>query len=319
MSDLAIADSPQTKPEANNSRPGRSALTTFDYFLFFVTVLAWSGSWYALKLQVGLVPVQVSLFWRYVLAALIMMAWVVITRAPMRFSLVDHTKFLLMGALMFCINFALFYNASIYLASGLLSVVFSLASIFNIIIAVLFLGLKPGVNVIVGALLGFIGIGMMFWPVVASQSFDVAAFFGLGLCIAGTLCFCTGNLISATLQNSKVPVVSASAWGMTYGAGLSALIAFAQGHEFMIDWSPSYIGSLIFLAIVSSVIAFAAYLTLLGRIGADRAGYATVLFPVIALLISTIMEDYRMTLLAVAGLAMVLLGNVFVLGKKRKH
>ena len=159
---------------------------------------------------------------------------------------------------------------------------------------------------------------MMFWPVVASQSFDTAAFFGLGLCIAGTLSFCAGNLISATLQKSKVPVVSASAWGMIYGAGLSALIAFAQGHEFMIDWSPSYISSLVFLAIVSSVVAFAAYLTLLGRIGADRAGYATVLFPVLALLISAIMEDYRMSLLAVAGLAMVLLGNVFVLGKKRK-
>ncbi len=318
MPETAIANSPKTKPEANNSRQGRSSLTIFDYFLFIITVLAWSGSWYALKLQVGQVPVQVSLFWRYALAALIMMVWVVATRAPMRFSIAAHIKFLLMGALMFCINFALFYNASIYLASGLLSVVFSLASIFNIIIAALFLGLKPGLNVIIGALLGFIGIGMMFWPVVASQSFDTAALFGLGLCIAGTLCFCIGNLISATLQKEKISVVSASAWGMTYGAGLSALIAFAQGHEFVIDWSPSYIGSLIFLAVVSSVIAFAAYLTLLGRIGADRAGYATVLFPVIALLISTIMEDYRMTMLAVAGLAMVLLGNVFVLGKKRK-
>lgn len=305
---------------SNSSTPNleRAALTPLDYMLFFITVLAWSGSWYALKLQVGQVPVQVSLFWRYVLAAFIMMVWVVVTQAPMRFSLLAHAKFFLMGGLMFCINFALFYNASIYLASGLLSVVFSLASIFNIIIAVLFLGLKPGSNVIIGALLGFIGIGMMFWPVVASQSFDTAAFFGLGLCVAGTLSFCTGNLISANLQKSKISVISASAWGMTYGAGLSALFAFAQGHEFSIDWSPTYIGSLVFLAIVSSVIAFAAYLTLLGRIGADRAGYATVLFPVIALLISAIMEDYRMSLLAIIGLAMVLLGNVFVLGKKRK-
>jgi drug/metabolite transporter (DMT)-like permease len=247
-----------------------------------------------------------------------MILWTMIVRSPMRFSLVAHVKFVFMGALMFCINFALFYNASIYLASGLLSVVFSLASVFNIIIAVLFFGLKPGANVVIGALLGFSGIGMMFWPVVAQQSFDAAAFFGLGLCIAGTLCFCTGNLISASLQKSKVPVVSASAWGMTYGAGLSGLITFAQGDAFTIDWSITYISSLVFLAIVSSVIAFAAYLTLLGRIGADRAGYATVLFPVIALMISAIMEDYRMSMLAVAGLALVLLGNVFVLGNRRR-
>ena len=296
----------------------RSALTPFDYFLFVVTVLAWSGSWYALKLQVGQVSVLTSLFWRFALAASIMVLWTIIARSPMRFSLVVHMKFLLMGTLMFCINFALFYNASIYLASGLLSVVFSLASVFNIIIAAMFLGLKPGVNVVVGALLGFVGIGMMFWPVVAQQSFDTAAIFGLGLCVAGTLSFCTGNLISVSLQNLKVPVVSASAWGMTYGAAISAFITFAQGNEFAIDWSITYISSLVFLAIISSVIAFAAYLTLLGRIGADRAGYATVMFPVIALLISTIMEDYHMSLLAVAGLALVLLGNVFVLGKRRR-
>ncbi len=105
---------------------------------------------------------------------------------------------------------------------------------------------------------------------------------------------------------------------MSYGAIISAALAMAQNDAFIIDWSASYLVSLLFLSIVSSVIAFAAYLTLLGRIGSDRAGYATVLFPVIALLISTIMEDYHMSWLAGAGLALVLLGNVFVLGMARK-
>ncbi len=296
----------------------RNSLTGLDYILFTISVLSWSASWYALKMQVGVVPVQVSLFWRYALAAVIMMVWAYFARAPMRYSLSVHAKFLAMGALMFCINFALFYHASAYLASGLLSVVFSLAAIFNIIIAVVFMGLKPGSNVIIGASLGFFGIGLMFWPIVAQQVFDTSALLGLGLCIVGTLCFCFGNLISASLQKSKIPVVSASAWGMSYGAAISAALALAQNNPFIIEWSASYLISLLFLSIVSSVIAFAAYLTLLGRIGSDRAGYATVLFPVIALLISTIMEDYHMSWLAGAGLALVLLGNVFVLGMARK-
>ena len=121
MSDIATPKNPNLGPKTKTSTMERIALAPFDYFLFFVTVLAWSGSWYALKLQVGVVPVQISLFWRYALAALIMMVWVLVARAQMRFSFITHTKFLFMGALMFCINFTLFYNASIYLASGLLS------------------------------------------------------------------------------------------------------------------------------------------------------------------------------------------------------
>ncbi len=296
----------------------RNALTAYDYILYAIAVLSWSASWYALKLQVGVVPVQVSLFWRYALAAAIMIVWAVATRAPMRFSASTHLKFAGMGLLLFCINFALFYYASSYLASGLLSVVFSTASVFNILIAVIFLGVRPGANVYIGAILGVAGIGLMFWPIIAGQSFDQGALFGLGLCIAGTLSFCFGNLISASLQKAKISVISASTWGMGYGAVISALIAFVQGDQFIIEWTASYLVSLVFLAVVSSVIAFAAYLTLLGRIGSDRAGYATVVFPVIALIISSALEDYQMGATALAGLALVLVGNVFVLGRKRR-
>ncbi len=301
---------------ATGTRP-RQPLMPLDYVLFTVSVLSWSASWYALKLQVGVVPVQVSIFWRYVLAAAVMIVWALLARAPMRFSLSTHVSFILMGGLMFCINFALFYYASAYLASGLLSVIFSLAAVFNIIIAMVFLGLRPGTNILFGALLGFIGIALMFWPEIAGQTFNRGALFGVGLCIAGTLSFCTGNLISASLQRRKISVLSASTWGMTYGAVLSAVIALLNGDEFIIDWSASYLASLVFLAVVSSVIAFAAYLTLLGRIGSDRAGYATVMFPVIALLISAVLEDYQMGALAIGGLVLVMIGNVFVLGSAK--
>ncbi len=304
---------------ANHTAAHHAAhLAPLDYLLYALTVFSWSASWFALKLQVGVVPVQVSLVWRYTLAAAIMIVWALVARAPMRFPLAIHLRFMLMGAFMFCINFALFYYASAYIASGLLSVVFSLAAVFNILIAIVFMGLRPGANVLTGAFLGIIGIGMMFWPVIAGQSFNRQALFGLGLCVMGTLSFCIGNLVSATLQRKKIPVISASTWGMTYGAIISALIAVAQGDAFIIDWTPSYLISLVFLTIVSSVIAFAAYLTLLGRIGTARAGYATVVFPVVALVISTVVEDYHMTLLAGAGLVLVLAGNVFVLGSSRK-
>ena len=260
---------------------------------------------------------QVSLVWRYIIAAAIMFVWVFIAGKRLRFSAGHHVKFALMGLTMFCLNFALFYHASVWLASGLLSVIFSLASIVNILIAVLFLGIRPGGKVYFGAALGIAGIVMMFWPVIAGQSFNAGAMFALLLCIIGTISFCLGNLVSAKLQRQDVPVISASAWGMAYGVVLSTIIALVKGDAFIVDWNATYLVSLVFLAIVSSVVAFAAYLTLLGRIGADRAGYATVMFPVVALIISSYFEDYRMDLLAMAGLALVLGGNIFVLQRRR--
>ncbi|WP_313956198.1 EamA family transporter [Mesorhizobium amorphae] len=80
----------------------------------------------------------------------------------------------------------------------------------------------------------------------------------------------------------------------------------------------AYFGSLLFLAVVSTIMGFAAYLTLLGRIGAARAGYATVMFPIFALLVSTVLEDYRWTAFAIVGLVLVAVGNVLVVRGGRR-
>jgi drug/metabolite transporter (DMT)-like permease len=113
-------------------------------------------------------------------------------------------------------------------------------------------------------------------------------------------------------------VLSANAWGVTYGVAVNALVALAAGSAFIVETTPRYVLSLLWLAIPGSVLAFWMYLALLGRIGADRAAYTTVLSPVLALLVSTVVEDYRWTPLAFAGLALVAAGNVLVLRRGKR-
>ncbi len=298
--------------------PAERRLTAFDYVLYAALVLSWSASWYALSLQVGTVAVQTSLFWRFAIAASIMWAWVYIKREPMRFPVKLHLAFSGMGLFIFCLNFMLFYYGSAYLISGLLSVVFSLASVFNLAFGFVIARRVPQGRVLFGALIGIAGIGFMFWPEIAGQSWTGNAAFGLALCVLGTLSFCTGSQISASLQQREISVLSASAWGMTYGAVFSAIMSLVLGHSLALKFSQVYLGSLIFLAVISSVIAFWAYLTLVGRIGAGRSGYATVMFPVLALLISAIFEGYTFPAVAIVGLGLVMLGNVLVLGGGKK-
>lgn len=291
--------------------------TAFDALLYGVTVFAWSTSWIALKMQVGVVAPEVSVAWRFLLAAAVMFGWLAVSGRPFRFPARDHLRFLIQGALIFSVNFYLFYLGGQYLASGLLSVVFSLASVFNLILGALVFRQRIEPRVAVGAAIGFAGIGLVFWPEIAGVEFDHDALVGLGLCTAGTLFFCSGNMMSSANQRRGLPVVSTNAWGMIYGAGIMLALALINGRTFQVEWTVPYLGGLAWLSIVSSVLAFASYLTLLGRIGAARAGYATVIFPIFALGISTIFEGYVWTPAAIAGLVAVAAGNLIVLTRGR--
>jgi drug/metabolite transporter (DMT)-like permease len=306
-----------SNPPAAMSTRFKSALAPLDLALYAMTVFAWSTSWIALKMQVGVVAPEVSVAWRFLLAAALMMAWVALSGRPMRFPLREHARFALLGVLMFSTNFFLFYNGGQYLASGLLSVVFSFAAVLNLLLAAPLLGQRIEGRVALGALVGVAGIGLIFWPEIAGTTLNRGALLGLGLCALGTTFFCLGNMVSGDNQKRGLPVVSVSAWGMAYGAMAMVALGLSRGSEFTVEWTAPYLGGLAWLAVVSTVVAFACYLTLLGRIGAARAGYATVIFPVFALAISTLFEGYVWTPLAVAGLVAVMGGNILVLARRR--
>ena len=140
---------------------------------------------------------------------------------------------------------------------------------------------------------------------------------GLGLALLGTLFFSAGNMLSSVQQQAGVRPLSSNAWGMLYGALMLAGYCVVSGVPLTFDTSPRYVGSLLYLAVPGSVIGFTAYLTLVGRMGPERAAYCTVLFPLVALNISAVLEGYQWTLPGLLGLGMVMLGNVLVFRQPR--
>ncbi|MDK9695945.1 MAG: DMT family transporter [Siculibacillus sp.] len=304
----ATSTAPAPSPAVPDGRFG-----AFDAVLYAVTVFAWSTSWIAMKAQVATVAPEVSLLWRFLISAAVMWIWVGVRGDRLRFPLSAHLGFAGLGFFIFSMNFNLFYHGATGLPSGLLSVVFSLASVINLLLGFLFFRHRISGRVLFGGLLGFSGVAAMFWPRIAGADFDHAAAVGLGLCVAGTTSFCIGNMVSSAIQRRGVSVLSATAWGMVWGSAFLLVAVLIRGLDFDFERSAPYVVSLLWLAIVSSVAAFWAYLTLLGRIGAARAGYATVMFPVFALAISTVFEGYHWTASAILGLVLVLAGNLFVL------
>ncbi|MGO4387265.1 DMT family transporter [Microvirga sp. 2YAF29] len=290
-------------------------LDTSTLGLYVATVFLWGVSWIGIRAQLGVVAPEMSVLWRFALAALLMWGWVLASGHRVRFGLADHLRFMAVGCCLFSFNFISFYYGGLSVPSGLLSVVFSLASVFNLGLGFIVFRQKVEPRVALGGLIGVLGIGLLFWPEITGAGFNADALKGLGLCVMGTLFFCSGNMISTVVQKRGVPLLSATAWGMTYGCVVLVAINLFRENAFTIEPTLKYVGSLVYLAVGASVLAFMAYLTLLRRLGAARAGYATVLFPIVALTVSTLVEGYQWTLLAGLGVALALVGNVLVLRK----
>jgi drug/metabolite transporter (DMT)-like permease len=172
---------------------------------------------------------------------------------------------------------------------------------------------------LVAAVLGVAGVALVFWPEIANFSSSGAAVRGLGLALAGTIAASFGNLSALRNQRNHIPMIPQMAWAMLYGSLVIGVYAAASGYEFTFDWSVPYVLSLIYLALFGSVIAFGFYLTLIKRIGVDRAGYVGVAIPIVALLLSTLFENLAWQPSMVIGVLLCVVGNVLILRGKERH
>lgn len=288
--------------------------------LYLVTVLIWGTTWIALKLQLGPVPVTWSIAWRFLLAAAMLLgllAWRGQLRRPPRAA---WPLLAAQGLCLFCLNFVCFLEASRWMASGLSAVCFSTSPLLNALNARLFLGQPVRPRVLAGAALGLAGLLLLFGPALwagIGGAVDSALLRGLALAMAGTWCFSIGNLLSGALQRQGLSPLQTNPWAMLAGTLAVVWLAALRGEAPAVDLSATYVGAWLFLAIPGSVIAFTSYLTLVGRLGADKAAYCTVLFPVVALNVSAWLEGYRWTAAGLAGLALVAAGNVVVFWRGR--
>jgi len=286
--------------------------------LYLLAVLIWGSTWLGIKFQVAsAVPAPVSVCWRFLLASGILFGWSLLRGRSMRFSRRDHVLILVLGLFTFCFNYVCFYEAERSLASGLVALVFSLLPVFNMINGVVFLRRYPEPRVVLGATVGIAGIVVVFWPDIVGFDPHSTGSLGLLLSVLGTISASFGNMAMARIQRSGLPVIQTNAIGMAYGAIAIGIYSWLSGARFSFDPSPGYVLSLGYLAIFGTVVAFGAYITLLGRIGPDRAAYAAVLFPIVALALSTLFEGYVWSGRAIIGAILILAGNVLVLAKGR--
>jgi len=287
-----------------------------NFILFGITLFCWSPTWYVIKFQLGYVDPLVSVFYRFLAASIIIFVYLVIKKKNLKFSLNYHIWFLFFGVCLYSINYVFFYLSNTYLISAFPAIVFSTVVIMNILGEAFYFKKKPSLKTLIGAIIGMIGIIIIFNDEIFDFNKNNDTHIGLLLALLGTFCASTGNMIHQRNLNNNFPLIETIAYAMLYGSLITLLVTRIKGAEFLFEYSFGYIISLIYLSIVGSIFAFIFYLKLLENVGAGRAGYVGVVMPVIALLISTIFENLEWNIDLILGLPILIIGAVLVINQK---
>ncbi|MEO0574217.1 MAG: DMT family transporter [Pseudomonadota bacterium] len=284
--------------------------------IYALTVLIWGSTWIMIKYQLGVVPQEVSLVYRFSIAAVALAMFALAQRRRIKIPLKQLPSVALQGVFMFSANYYFVYHGTAFIASGLVAVLFTSLVIMNALNERLFFGTRIAATTIIAGSLSLVGVAMMFWPEISALSMSDDAVKGFALVLIGAYMASLGNMAALVNTRRALPVVAVNMTGMAFGAACSAVFALATAKPFVMDWQFDYIASLLFLAIPGTALAFGLYLKLMERIGATKSAYTTVMLPVVALLISTVFEDYQWSALAVLGLVIALTGNAMALTAK---
>ena len=283
--------------------------------LFAICTLIWGSTWISITYQIGHTAETLAVAWRYTLAALCLGLFCTVRGLPFKLPLHIHIKMAGVGFFLYCLNYTLLYMAQAHIISALLALMSSSIIYFNVVLRRWWLKQPIRLEVVVGATFGLAGIICLFVPEFSKVSMDAALAAGLSIAFVSFFSASIGNVISERILTSGTPVIQMNFYAMSYAMMMLYVTAWHTNDTLVIPTAPEFYISLLYLAIFGSVLAFGSYMKLLKQIGADKAAYVVLVYPIVALVISTFFEGYTWSWLSVLGVAVILVGNAIAMGK----
>lgn len=303
-----------------SARHPRADMTMFqvsDRWLFWGPTLIWASTWHVILYQLDSgVPVLNSVGWRFGIAAALLAGVARWQGWSLRLPWSAHGLMLATGIVQYSGNYFSVYEAERHIPTGLVAVLFCLMVFGNALSGRVFFGQRVTGRFLLASVGAVGGVVMIFWPEIATTGTRPTAVYGLAMGLAAVLAACIGNVLTLTLTRRGLPLVPVLAWSMGYGSVFMLLMSLATGQGLAFAWQPAYIGSLLYLAVFGSVVAFVLYFQLAQRQGTARAALTGVVIPVIALALSALLEGWQPTALSLVGMALCL-GSIWAATRQR--
>lgn len=282
-----------------------------------VCALIWGTTWYAITFQLGLVDPLVSVVWRFAIASALLFLGCLLTGRPVRLTRGQHLAAFGQGAMAFGLSYACVYSAEERVTSGVVAVAFASMALMNLILFRVVVGQRAASRLWLGAGLGALGILVLTAGELFGARLGDQARLGVALALLASVASTIGNYFAWRGQSQGALVLPSTAWAMAYGSGLLVVIGMITGVEWRFEPTVAYVGSLLYLAVFGSVIAFALYFSLARSRGFTLASYISALTPLIAMLVSVAFEGARFGWPAAAGLGLVVVGQVLIVRTPR--
>ncbi len=278
-----------------------------------VCALIWGTTWYAITFQLGVVDPIASIVWRFGLASIVLFAMARATGQSIRLSRFQHLCAAAQGILAFGASYALVYEAEMRVASAIVAVAFASMALMNLIMFRVVERQTAARPVWIGAGLGAIGVVVISGGELIGADLGPVGMVGIAMALGASVASTAGNYFAWKGQGRGTNVLPGTAWAMAYGVAGLGLVGLLTGVHWTIDLSPAYIGSLLYLSVFGSVVAFGLYLNLGRSHGYTLASYIGALTPVIATVISLVFEGARFQWTVLAGLILVIAGQVLLI------
>lgn len=287
---------------------------------FTLVTLIWGSTWLVIRDQLGVVPPSWSVTYRFIVAGLAMAVVAAIKGERLALDARGWAFAAAIGTLQFCLNFNFVYRAEHYITSGLVAVVFAVLLVPNAVFARILLGQRMGKQLIAGSAVAMGGIALLFLHEARNgPAGATATLAGIGLTGVAILSAAMANVLQATPTAKRYPMMSTLAVAMLIGAGVDGAVAWWLTGPPVVEMRPGYWAGILYLGLAGSVVAFPLYYKVLRVIGPAKAAYSSVIVPVIAMLLSTVFEDYRWSPLAAAGAVLTGVGLVIALRARRPN
>ena len=285
---------------------------------FLVATIVWGSTWLVIADQLGVVPPSWSIAYRFAFGAATMFIWAVLTRSPFAIGWAGQAFALLFGFAQFVLNFNFVYRAEAYVTSGLVAVVFALLLVPNAILARVFLKAPLSTRFLAGSGVALLGVAMLIAQELRSDAASIGeTALGFAFTLLGVLSASVANVMQGSERSRTMPMAATLAWAMLWGTLLNAGFALATTGAPVFETRATYWLGTAYLGVFASAVAFTCYFSVIRVIGPARAAYSSVLTPIIAMLLSTLFEDYRWTVLAAAGGVVALIGLLIAFSAPR--
>ena len=282
---------------------------------FLLITLIWSSTWIVIKDQLaGGVPPVWSVAYRFLIAGATMLAIARAAGTPLALGRSGHRLALVLGLLQFVLNYNFVYVAELYITSGLVAVMFALLIVPNAGLARLFFGEPVAGRFAAGSAVALAGVALLFVQEMRhSQAPTSAVLAGIGFSLLAVLAASISNVMQLSAGMKARPVAAMLGWAMLYGGLADAAFAWASAGPPAAETRLGYWLGLLYLSVVASALAFFLYYRIIRQVGPARAAWSSVLIPIVAMLISTVVEDYRWSTLALGGGILAIAGLLIAL------